>query len=56
MLYDNTYTGLVEKMKLRVHTVKLFEKTVPAIALPGISHDRGAKGVEDFRLAGMITR
>jgi hypothetical protein len=33
IIYDNTYAGPVEEMKLRVHTVKLFEKTVPAIAL-----------------------
>ena len=33
IIYDNTYAGLVEEMKLRAHTVKLFEKTVPPIAL-----------------------
>jgi phospholipid transport system substrate-binding protein len=33
IIRDNTYAGLVEKMKQRVHTVKWFEKTAPAIAL-----------------------
>ena len=33
IIRDDTYAGLVEKMKQRVHTVKGFEKTVPAIAL-----------------------
>jgi len=33
IIRDNTYAGLVEKMKRRVHTVKWFEKTTPAIAL-----------------------
>ena len=33
IICDATYAGLVEKMKQRVHTVKGFEKTLPAIAL-----------------------
>lgn len=33
VIHDITYAGLVEKMRQRVHTVKRFEKTVPAIAL-----------------------
>lgn len=33
VIQEITYAGLVEKMKQRVHTVKRFEKTVPAIAL-----------------------
>jgi phospholipid transport system substrate-binding protein len=33
IIRDDTYAGLVEKMKQRVHTVKGFEKTVPDIAL-----------------------
>jgi hypothetical protein len=33
ILHDNTYAGLVEKMKQRAHTVKSFEKTAPTIAL-----------------------
>ena len=33
IIRDNTYAGLVEKMKQRVHTVKWFEKTAPNIAL-----------------------
>ena len=33
IIRDNTYAGLVEKMKQRVATVKWFEKTAPAIAL-----------------------
>jgi phospholipid transport system substrate-binding protein len=33
IIRDNTYAGLVEKMKQRVQTVKWFEKTAPAIAL-----------------------
>jgi phospholipid transport system substrate-binding protein len=33
IIHDHTYAGLVERMKQRVHTVKGFEKTVPAIAL-----------------------
>ena len=33
IIRDNTYAGLVEKMKQRAHTVKWFEKTAPAIAL-----------------------
>jgi phospholipid transport system substrate-binding protein len=33
IIRDNAYAGLVEKMKQRVHTVKWFEKTAPAIVL-----------------------
>jgi phospholipid transport system substrate-binding protein len=33
IIRDESYAGLVEKMKQRTHTVKLFEKTAPAIAL-----------------------
>jgi phospholipid transport system substrate-binding protein len=33
IIRDHTYAGLVEKMKQRVHTVKWFEKTAPAIVL-----------------------
>jgi phospholipid transport system substrate-binding protein len=33
IIRDNTYAGLVEKMKQRAHTVKWFEKTAPSIAL-----------------------
>ena len=33
IIRDNSYAGLVEQMKQRAHTVKLFEKTTPAIAL-----------------------
>jgi phospholipid transport system substrate-binding protein len=33
IIRENTYAGLVEKMKQRVATVKWFEKTAPAIAL-----------------------
>jgi phospholipid transport system substrate-binding protein len=33
IIRDNTYAGLLEKMKQRVQTVKWFEKTAPAIAL-----------------------
>src|SRR5580765_1860184 len=33
IIHDNSYTGLVEKMKQRVYTVKSFEKTLPDIAL-----------------------
>jgi phospholipid transport system substrate-binding protein len=33
IIHDNSYVGLVEKMKQRAHTVKGFEKTAPAIAL-----------------------
>jgi phospholipid transport system substrate-binding protein len=33
IIRDNTYAGLVEKMKQRVHTVKWFEKTSPAMTL-----------------------
>ena len=33
IIQDNTYAGLVEKMKQRAHTVKSFEKTAPDIAL-----------------------
>jgi len=33
IIQDNTYAGLVEKMKQRAHTVKSFEKTAPNIAL-----------------------
>lgn len=33
IIRDNTYAGLVEKMKQRVQTVKWFEKTAPAMAL-----------------------
>jgi phospholipid transport system substrate-binding protein len=33
IIRDSVYVGLVEKMKQRVHTVKWFEKTSPAISL-----------------------
>ena len=33
IIRDTAYAGLVEKMKQRVHTVKWFEKTAPAIVL-----------------------
>lgn len=33
IIHDNTYAGLVEKMKQRAHTVKSFEKAVPTLAL-----------------------
>jgi len=33
IIHDNSYVGLVEKMKQRAHTVKGFEKTAPAVAL-----------------------
>jgi phospholipid transport system substrate-binding protein len=33
IIQDNTYAGLMEKMKQRAHTVKSFEKTAPTIAL-----------------------
>jgi phospholipid transport system substrate-binding protein len=33
IIRDNSYAGLVEQMKQRAHTVKLFEKTTPAIVL-----------------------
>ncbi|MEO5954900.1 MAG: ABC transporter substrate-binding protein [Nitrospiraceae bacterium] len=33
IIRDQSYAGLVEKMKERAHTVKSFEKTVPAVAL-----------------------
>lgn len=33
IIRDHSYTGLVEKMKERAHTVKLFERTAPALAL-----------------------
>jgi phospholipid transport system substrate-binding protein len=33
IIHDNTYAGLMEKMKQRAHTVKSYEKTAPAIAL-----------------------
>ena len=33
IIHDNTYAGLVEKMKQRAHTVKSFEKTASTIAL-----------------------
>jgi phospholipid transport system substrate-binding protein len=40
IIRDNSYAGLVEKMKQRAHTVKLFEKTATAIApLPMLTSD-----------------
>ena len=33
IIHDNSYRGLMEKMKQRAHTVKSFEKTTPPIAL-----------------------
>ncbi len=33
IIYDNTYAGLMERMKQRAQTVKSFEKTAPTIAL-----------------------
>ena len=33
IIHDNTYAGLVKRMKQRVNTVKSFEKSAPAIAL-----------------------
>ena len=33
IIRDHSYTGLVERMKERVHTVKLFEKTASDVAL-----------------------
>jgi hypothetical protein len=33
IIRDNSYAGLVERMKWRALTVKWFEKTAPAIAL-----------------------
>lgn len=33
MIHDNTYAGLMEKMKQRAHAVKSFERTPPTIAL-----------------------
>ncbi len=33
IIRDHSYAGLVEKMKERAHTVKLFERTAPAVAL-----------------------
>jgi len=38
IIRDSAYAGLVERMKQRVHSVKGFEKTAPAIAqLPGLT-------------------
>jgi phospholipid transport system substrate-binding protein len=33
IIRDYSYAGLVERMKQRAHSVKLFEKTAPAVAL-----------------------
>ena len=33
IIRDHSYTGLLERMKQRAHTVKLFEKTAPDVAL-----------------------
>ena len=33
IIRDHSYSGLVEKMKQRAHTVKLFEKTAPDVTL-----------------------